>query len=256
MFDCRERPEGDLLFKLVEEDIEEDCPLAEFLEEDVNDMGHTCLYRVDDRYRVTVRYAEFEHVMEAGADFRQVSAKLKWEDPYVSAVLCSMLRIAFAQATLLHSAVSIHSSTVVKDGKAYMFMGRSGTGKSTHSSLWLNNIEGTYLLNDDNPVIRVEDGLVNIYGTPWSGKTDLNEIVRVPLKGICFIHRSDKNEIKRVEPKEVVQDLLKQTMRPADKTKMSTLLKNIDILLKKVNFNEIPKLKSFSIMILCNKINK
>ena len=164
VFECCERPEGDLLFKLVEEEVEEDCPLAEFLEEDVNDMGHTCLYRVGDRYRVTVRYAEFEHVLEAGADFRQVSAKLKWEDPYVPSVLCSMLRIVFAQAALLHSAVSLHSSTVVKDGMAYMFMGRSGTGKSTHSSLWLKHIEGTELLNDDNPVIRIYPDEIVVFG--------------------------------------------------------------------------------------------
>ena len=123
VFGCKERPDGDLLFELVEENFEEGGTLAEFLEEDVNDLGHTCLYRVAEKYRLTVRYAEFEHVMDAEPDFRRVSAKLKWEDPYVYAALNSMLRIAFAQAALQHSAVSLHSSTVVKDGRAYMFMG-------------------------------------------------------------------------------------------------------------------------------------
>ena len=58
----------------------------------------------------------------------------------------------------------VHASVVAYQGGAYMFLGRSGTGKSTHSSLWLNNIEGTHLLNDDNPVIRVEGETVTIYG--------------------------------------------------------------------------------------------
>ncbi len=196
VFECSERPEGDLLFKLVEEDIVEDCPLAEFLEEDVNDMGHTCLYRVDDRYRVTVRYAEFEHVMEAEADFRQVSAKLKWEDPFVSAVLCSMLRIAFAQATLLHSAVSIHSSTVLKGGKAYMFMGRSGTGKSTHSRLWIEHL-GAALLNDDNPIVRIVDGKALVYGSPWSGKTPCYKDKSAPIAAMVRLAQAPENRFER-----------------------------------------------------------
>ena len=196
VFECSERPEGDLLFKLVEEDIKEDCPLAEFLEEDVNDMGHTCLYRVGDRYRVTVRYAEFEHVMEAGLDFRQVSAKLKWEDPYVPAVLCSMLRIVFAQAALLHSAVSLHSSTVVKDGKAYMFMGRSGTGKSTHSRLWIQHL-GAALLNDDNPIVRIVDGKALVYGSPWSGKTPCYKDKSAPIAAMVRLAQAPENRFER-----------------------------------------------------------
>ena len=196
VFECCERPEGDLLFKLVEEEVEEDCPLAEFLEEDVNDMGHTCLYRVGDRYRVTVRYAEFEHVMEAGADFRQVSARLKWEDPYVPSVLCSMLRIVFAQAALLHSAVSLHSSTVVKDGMAYMFMGRSGTGKSTHSRLWIEHL-GAALLNDDNPIVRIVDGKALVYGSPWSGKTPCYKDRSAPIAAMVRLAQAPENRFER-----------------------------------------------------------
>ena len=196
VFECCERPEGDLLFKLVEEEVEEDCPLAEFLEEDVNDMGHTCLYRVGDRYRVTVRYAEFEHVMEAGADFRQVSARLKWEDPYVPSVLCSMLRIVFAQAALLHSAVSLHSSTVVKDGMAYMFMGRSGTGKSTHSRLWIEHL-GAALLNDDNPIVRIVDGKALVYGSPWSGKTPCYKDKSAPIAAMVRLAQAPENRFER-----------------------------------------------------------
>lgn len=196
VFECCERPEGDLLFKLVEEEVEEDCPLAEFLEEDVNDMGHTCLYRVGDRYRVTVRYAEFEHVMEAGSDFRQVSARLKWEDPYVPSVLCSMLRIVFAQAALLHSAVSLHSSTVVKDGMAYMFMGRSGTGKSTHSRLWIEHL-GAALLNDDNPIVRIVDGKALVYGSPWSGKTPCYKDKSAPIAAMVRLAQAPENRFER-----------------------------------------------------------
>ena len=196
VFGCNECPEADLLFELVEADVEEDNSLAEFLEEDENDLGHTCLYRVGDGYRITVRYAEFEHVMTAEPDFRKVSAKLKWEDPYVSAVLCSMLRIAFAQAALLHSAVSLHSSTVVKDGKAYMFMGRSGTGKSTHSRLWIKHL-GASLLNDDNPILRIVDGKAMVFGSPWSGKTPCYKDDSAPVAAMVRLVQAPENSFKR-----------------------------------------------------------
>ena len=67
--------------------------------------------------------------------------------------------------------VAIHSSCIVYRGKAVLFLGASGTGKSTHTRLWLENIEGSTLLNDDSPFVRVEDGKVWAYGSPWSGKT-------------------------------------------------------------------------------------
>ncbi len=55
--------------------------------------------------------------------------------------------------------------------EAVMFLGESGTGKSTHSRMWLENIEGSTLLNDDAPAVRISADGTTAYGTPWSGKT-------------------------------------------------------------------------------------
>ena len=92
----------------------------------------------------------------------------------------------------------VHASVVGYQGGAYMFLGRSGTGKSTHSSLWLKNIADTYLLNDDNPVIRVEGDQVNIYGTPWSGKTPCYKNEVLPLKAVVRLSQAPHNVIKRL----------------------------------------------------------
>lgn len=94
----------------------------------------------------------------------------------------------------------VHASVVAYKGGAYMFLGRSGTGKSTHSSLWLKNIEGTWLLNDDNPVIRVIDGQVNIYGTPWSGKTPCYKNEVLPLNAVVRLSQAPYNKIQRLAP--------------------------------------------------------
>ena len=92
----------------------------------------------------------------------------------------------------------VHASVVAHDEGAYMFLGKSGTGKSTHSSLWLKNIENTYLLNDDNPVIRVEGDKVNIYGTPWSGKTPCYKNEVLPLNAVVRLSQAPYNEIKKL----------------------------------------------------------
>ena len=84
------------------------------------------------------------------------------------------------------------------DGEAVMFLGPSGTGKSTHSRLWLENIPGTTLVNDDNPVVRLEDGKLFVYGTPWSGKTPCYRNVRVPVKAIVCLRQAPLNSISRL----------------------------------------------------------
>ena len=90
-----------------------------------------------------------------------------------------------------------HSSVVEKDGKGYMFLGVSGTGKSTHSSLWLKYIPGTQLVNDDNPVVRVnDDGTATVYGSPWSGKTPCYRNVSYPIGGIVKLEQALVNRIR------------------------------------------------------------
>lgn len=89
----------------------------------------------------------------------------------------------------------IHSSVTMWNGGGYAFLGKSGTGKSTHSSLWLKNIESTELLNDDNPVVRHIDGKSYIYGSPWSGKTPCYKNRRVELKAIVQLSQAPFNRI-------------------------------------------------------------
>ena len=75
-------------------------------------------------------------------------------------------------------------------------MARSGTGKSTHSSLWLEHVPGTELMNDDNPVVRVwPDGRVIAYGSPWSGKTPCYRNVEAPVGAFVRIRRCPENKI-------------------------------------------------------------
>lgn len=108
-----------------------------------------------------------------------------------------MMMYTFATSNKLTTL--FHSSVVSYKGKAYMFLGKSGTGKSTHSQLWLKHIEGTELVNDDNPVVRIVDGIARVYGSPWSGKTPCYRNVDYPIGGIVKLKQAPYNEIRRMK---------------------------------------------------------
>ena len=89
-----------------------------------------------------------------------------------------------------------------------MFLGKSGTGKSTHSRMWLQNIEGCTLLNDDNPVIRITEGKAYVYGTPWSGKTPCYKNLSVPLKAVVRLSQAPYNKVERLAPLKAYASLM------------------------------------------------
>ena len=112
---------------------------------------------------------------------------------------CGGYNLMFAFASACKDTLLIHASVTMHAGKGFLFLGKSGTGKSTHSQLWINNIEGCELLNDDNPALRVEsEGTVRVYGTPWSGKTLCYRNLDVPVGAIVDLHQAKQNMITRL----------------------------------------------------------
>ena len=106
------------------------------------------------------------------------------------------LMIQFTFASAFHNTVLLHASVTRHKGMANLFFGVSGTGKSTHSRLWLQYVEGTDLLNDDNPVVRFEDGRLWAYGTPWSGKTLCYRNVKSPVRAMVRLEQAPENVIE------------------------------------------------------------
>ena len=114
--------------------------------------------------------------------------------------LSNAVMLLYTFCTSPHDTLMVHASVIANDGKAYLFLGRSGTGKSTHSSLWLKHIDDTSLLNDDNPVVRFVDGQAIVYGSPWSGKTPCYKNESMPLAAIVRLSQAPYNKIMRLAP--------------------------------------------------------
>ncbi len=137
------------------------------------------------------------------------------------------------RAMLPFDAFFLHSSAIEYNGKAYVFSAPSGTGKSTHTAYWCNEL-GARIINDDKPVIRLIDGEFYVCGTPFSGKNDLSRNVCVPLGGIAMLYRADHNVCDPLPKHKALFSLLNQTLRPGDMTEYEKLLSLLEQLLDRV----------------------
>lgn len=180
------------------------------IEESENDMGHITIWKIEQGYRIEARHilANKRHTMVADKEFRTIRATIQWDDEYASQILCSMLRIAFSQALLREDGIGIHASAVGHNGKCFLFLGKSGTGKSTHASLWLQHVEKSELINDDNPAIRIQDDIAYAYGTPWSGKTPCYKNIGLPIAKITRLQQAPTNNHRHLSDTEAFIALL------------------------------------------------
>lgn len=108
------------------------------------------------------------------------------------------LWIAYGLVTMPHQTVAIHTSVIEYRGRTVLFLGESGTGKSTHTRLWRENIEGAVLLNDDSPMLRIIDGKPWMFGSPWSGKTPCYKQESYPLAACVRLSQAPYNKIQRL----------------------------------------------------------
>ncbi len=126
-----------------------------------------------------------------------------------------------ADVIVNHNRVLMHGSSIAINGNGYIFTALSGTGKSTHTAL-LRKLHGdnAVMINDDKPFLDITDEGVFVCGTPWMGKHRLGSNIRVPLKGIFFLRRSEENVLSQMNAGDALMPLVAQCYRPADPEKL------------------------------------
>lgn len=138
----------------------------------------------------------------------------------------------------------LHASTVVLDGKAYLFSGHPTAGKSTHARLWQQVFgPGVVNINDDKPALRRIDGVWYAYGTPWCGKDGINANQSAPVAGLCFMKKADHNAIRRLDTFEAMQKVLSQTIYRFESTqKLDKMLSLLEHFLREIPVYELENL--------------
>lgn len=171
--------------------------------------GVYCTDREEYQYEISDVQGVLCSYMQASPDFKECIVAIKgetWSQRNYGLNNALMMAYAFASADQL--TMLMHASVIRHQGKGYLMTAPSGTGKSTHTRLWYDNIPGCDLMNDDNPVVRVVDDEAIVYGSPWSGKTPCYRNIQAPVGGIVRIQQRPENTIRKLSSLEAFSNLL------------------------------------------------
>ena len=139
----------------------------------------------------------------------------------------------------------LHASAVALNGRAYLFSGPPGMGKSTHTRFWKQCFPEAEIFNDDKPALRELNGTWYAYGTPWSGKDGINKNMKVPLKAICFLRRGKENAVRRLHGVQAVSAIAEQTFIKFKDPKMVDLaLSHLESIIQKIPVYEMTVTKT------------
>lgn len=118
------------------------------------------------------------------------------------------LRFAYLICVQQMGAFAFHSASILYRNKAWLFSGPSGTGKSTHTSLW-NRLYQTSYLNGDLNLLGFVDKKPVVYGIPWCGTSGCYTTKTTPLGGITFLKQAPTDNLLPL----ITEDISLRTMQ-------------------------------------------
>lgn len=206
-------PKGSILFHLTVDDSTRPYPKEkrERIRNFDTGSGHTLVDKLDNGgYQFIIRdiYDADCALVITNADFSECHCALNGSMNMRRFGLNNTLMLIYAFSSCPYDTLMLHASLVRQNGYGYAFIAKSGTGKSTHVSLWLRHLKGCDLMNDDNPILRIIGGKVYIFGSPWSGKTPCYRNVKAPLGAITRIDRAEENSVDKLSPVAAFASLL------------------------------------------------
>ena len=208
-----------LLFELTLITDSSDCPESEVCQSiDVEKIGEFdcggadfCVSRLANggyRFLIAPPGGAYCGLLQTNALFSEGTLVLHGDEWARAFAANNSIMLMYAFAAADKKTLLFHASVIKNDGYGYLFLGKSGTGKSTHSSLWLKHIPRSELMNDDNPVVvATEQGAV-VYGSPWSGKTPCYRNICAPVGAFVRIRQEKINRITRDNTLEALSALL------------------------------------------------
>lgn len=220
--------------------------------------GNTLVDRLSDGgYQFLIKDLRGNHccLLRTNKDFSDCRCALNGNYDMRCFGLNNALMLIFAFAGSFRQTLLIHASLVRHQGRGYAFTAKSGTGKSTHVSLWLRHIPDCDLMNDDNPIIRIIDGQPYIYGGPWSGKTPCYRNVKARLGAISRIDRATQNSVDKLNPIEAFASLLPScSSMKWDKDIFNSICNTISRVIETTNIYTVHCLPNKEAALLCHQI--
>lgn len=177
-----------------------------------------------------IRFPSLAHIFEVRTNREGTLADIfclpPWEDA-LTEELIPVIRLLFNQYAQTKGMLFLHSASLLYEGKAWLFSGSSGTGKSTHTNLW-HTLWGTPVLNGDLNLLAIKDGKAMIYGTPWCGTSGISDSARYPLGGIVLLKQAAGERLETLSLDEQIIGVLQRIISPSDTR--SSLCKNLEVI--------------------------
>jgi len=237
-FLCKaEREQGNILFRFTGNHLLS-LPQVPPVEQFTRHPFRYAVYDTDLGKLIRMSRGVQHHHLLLPADLHHFRSDLTLADTSESPFLNSFLMIAFTLAAAPLKTVKLHASVIEREGKAILFLGSSGTGKSTHTRLWEQHIPGSRLLNDDEPVVRImEDGSVWVFGSPWSGSTPCYHNISAEAIAFVRLYQHPENRLSEIKGITAFTALFQSAaILRSDEQHRERLFENVTVLTEKVPF--------------------
>lgn len=179
-------------------------------------------------YSISANMSEIENIISQNNQITPPKAELM------------IISLKFNKNALRFGKISLHASAFEFRGKGYLFSANSQVGKSTQTKLWQQMFPNEItIINDDKPIISVQNNVPIVYGTPFSGGSEKDANILVPIDAIFFIKRADKCNLRKLNNLEACQKFMENTIYKGNRDFMSALLDIMDKICCNTNFYEL-----------------
>ena len=110
------------------------------------------------------------------------------------------------------SGVILHASSVVVDGRSFLFLGHSGAGKSTMAEIASSC--GAEVLSDDRTIVTIEHGVATAWGSPWHGSCSKSSPTCAPVAAILLLVQAPRNEVRRIDASRAFSEMFVRVYQP------------------------------------------
>ena len=195
----------------------------------VTDSGERRLYY----YMMNDGALYAEQSEEIKEDLSEIYVLRDKKDLLKTAKECFRL-IRFSDRLASVGKMMLHASFIrTKEGKGILFLGSSGTGKSTQAELW-ERYAGAEIINGDRAIaFAKEDGFWG-FGSPYSGSSRIVKNTSAPLCALVLLAQANDNSVRRLDLREAAAGVLPAAYMPDDTALQGKVIAEVNSLISTV----------------------